>query len=348
MRRRMLSLGEARGNEPLVLAPAMDVPALRREFGWEVVDIREGTRCFDAVNYQTRVLGMSARLRDFVACTQLTRMHLSGLTDHALEQLVRQAIADGGMVVLRNGSGAKRETNPSVEQRKLVAEIERLARRLLTHEGRQYKLAAGGDLTGLARRDDFEVVRRDEARRVLAGLANQAGEGSSLLNLLRAASDNLTADWRPPFGSPDGLVLMRRARVRVGLAQGDDPLTPSQMKALIERETPELELDFDTDIDEDLELDFDTDVDEDLELECEASADGDVEPVVEDKERTSDDSDMDEGQGDDGEQPEEDDSDGDSEPEDTGDLASESDTEDSEAADDDDSGAVSDGDESVA
>jgi hypothetical protein len=114
------------------------------------------------------------------------------------------------------------------------------------------------------------------------------------------------------------------------------------MKALIEREMPDLELEFFTDVEEELELEFFTDVEEEFELEFDTSPNGDAVAADDEEEKTSDEADMEEGPGDDYQLPEENFSDSDSEPEDAEDLALEVDTEDESIALDSDADFVAD------
>jgi hypothetical protein len=65
------------------------------------------------------------------------------------------------------------------------------------------------------------VVRQDDARRVLDGLAKQSGAAGELAGLLGQASAKLTPDWRPPFTQPDGLILLRRSVV-LAATKADD------------------------------------------------------------------------------------------------------------------------------
>lgn len=88
------------------------------------------------------------------------------------------------------------------------------------------------DLAGTPNRDSYEVVSRDEARRVLDGLAQQTGAVGDLAGLLGQANAKLTPDWRPPI-QPDGLILLRRNVVQAATKPDDGPaVTPSQLRKL--------------------------------------------------------------------------------------------------------------------
>jgi hypothetical protein len=139
------------------------------------------------------------------------------------------------LVLLREGAGAGQgAARPTAEQRQLIAKIEAQTRNRLSYLGRQYKLVADVDLSKTPQRDSYEVVRREDALQVLDGLANQVGSGPDLPPLLAKAREKLTADWRPPF-SPDGLILLRRIKsLAAAKPDADAPITPSQMKALIQ------------------------------------------------------------------------------------------------------------------
>jgi len=112
----------------------------------------------------------------------------------------------------------------------------------MAYAGRQYKLVVDVELAGTPGRDSYEVVGRDEARRVLDGLAKQsapAGDlAGDLAGLLGQASAKLTPDWRPPL-QPDGLILLRRSVVHAAMKPNDGPaITPSQFRELLEKEKP--------------------------------------------------------------------------------------------------------------
>jgi hypothetical protein len=116
-------------------------------------------------------------------------------------------------------------------------------------------------------RNSYEVAGRDEALRVLDGLAKESGTQGDLAALLGEASLKLTTDWRPPF-RPDGLILLRRILVRAESVMNDEPaITPSQMRRLLES----VELGFYVDVEEEVELDFQLDLEEAVELEFAAS-----------------------------------------------------------------------------
>jgi hypothetical protein len=74
---------------------------------------------------------------------------------------------------------------------------------------------------------------------VLDGVAKESGAVGDLAKLLETAREKLTADWRPPFTQPDGLILVRRIVIRGATSPADGPaLTPSQMRAMLEKNTP--------------------------------------------------------------------------------------------------------------
>ena len=93
-------------------------------------------------------------------------------------------------------------------------------------------------------RNSYEVVGQADARRVLDGLAKQAGTSEDLATLLGQASAKLTADWRQPFTEPDGLILLRRIIERVVASRPDDgpAITPSQMRAMMKSDWIEIEV----------------------------------------------------------------------------------------------------------
>jgi LysM repeat protein/bifunctional DNA-binding transcriptional regulator/antitoxin component of YhaV-PrlF toxin-antitoxin module len=155
--------------------------------------------------------------------------------------LLRAWIGCGELVALgeREGGGGGRgrgqDEDASLEaQRRLVREIEALVRRGLGHAGRQYRLVPDGDLARLRDRDSYEVVRQDDAARVLDGVAGQGALGGGRLALLLAeAKSRLARDWRPPL-EPEGLVLLRKLIAPQAYEQEVSPaITPSQMKEML-------------------------------------------------------------------------------------------------------------------
>jgi hypothetical protein len=175
--------------------------------------------------------------RTFVFSARLTSFPLSLLDDAAILSLLGHAIKAGEVVALR---GSARTTgvsgNATAEQRRLIASIAAKVRGGINHQGRHYRLVADVDLVRVPSRDSYEVVKHDEAVHVLSGLAQQRGQRSDLAPLLAKASSQLAADWRPPF-SPDGLILLRKLPQVASVPYTSAPITPSQMKALLARDT---------------------------------------------------------------------------------------------------------------
>jgi hypothetical protein len=228
--RTTLSLGRIWDDNPLVLVPRAVALRLCREESRQEVSPGEALRHLDALDHLADL-----RIRAFVADAQLTQMPLCNVGSHDLMMLVRQAIQDRRLIALKKGDGLAQAKDDTFEQRKLVKAIEAQTRGRLSYAGRHFKLVADVDLRTLPDRERFEVVRLDEARGVLDGLAKQASTPSELAQLLRHARDKLTADWRPPFSEPDGLVLLRRVQTVAAASGSDEPaITPLQMKALME------------------------------------------------------------------------------------------------------------------
>jgi outer membrane protein OmpA-like peptidoglycan-associated protein len=176
------------------------------------------------------------QMRRFVAQAGLFAMDVRSLADGQLVEVVRAWIRRGDLVgVKRVGTGES--TDATVEQRQLVRQIETATRGRLNEAGRQYKVVPGSDLASVADRDSYQVVSRDDARRVLDALARVA-VGGALKVLLLEARDKLTPDWRPPL-SPSGLVLLRKSAAVRGASVGNDAaVTPSQLRAAMDAEKP--------------------------------------------------------------------------------------------------------------
>ncbi len=228
--RRVLRLDRLPGADAVVVVDLVTAARLRTEEHYEEVGSRMALFRLDALARLP-----SFKLREFVDATRLTRASVTELEDHEMIGLVKHGIHDGRLVVLKQGSGAGQATNKSFEQRRLVGEIDKLTRRRLRHAGRLYRLVADADLKQLSERERFEVVRRDDAREVLDALAREPGSQGELSRLFSRARETLSADWRPPFSQPDGLILVRRTVSLVPFAGDSSPITPAQLRALIER-----------------------------------------------------------------------------------------------------------------
>jgi hypothetical protein len=208
--------------DAMVLVPSMALTRLPRELG---LTVRDALWYFDAVQRWP-----SMEIRQFVVRAQLTGSPLDRLSDREVIKVVRQAIRDGRLIAVQEGSEAGETTDDTAEQRRLVMKIERLCP--LRHGGRQYKLVADADLAQTPGRNSYEVTRHDEAQRVLDALARQPGTEADLAALLGKAREKLTADWRPPQ-SPDGLVLLRKLpTIQAPGANVGPALTPSQIEQM--------------------------------------------------------------------------------------------------------------------
>ena len=175
-----------------------------------------------------------ANLRAFASQARLWSLPLCGLDDRKLLALLRAGIHSRDLILLREGAGVSSAGKDSTAAlRYLVRLVEARSRGHLAAGGRQYKLVADADLAKVPRRDDFEVVRHDDASHVLADIASEAGTPSDLAALLEQASAKLTRDWRPPL-FPDGLILLRKSSaVQAPVAHVEAPVTPSQLAQML-------------------------------------------------------------------------------------------------------------------
>jgi hypothetical protein len=222
-----------RQDDPVALVPAMKAYDLCRDEGYEKLPVREALWLFD-----TRNSMCAPDIRQFVSATHLTRLYLSETDDQELVEIVRHAIKDHSLIALRKGNPANQAPDETAQQRQLVRQIEKQTRGHMNFAGRQYTLVADVDLNRMPGRDSYEVVSHDDARRVLDGLA--VGAATDLAALLAKAREKLTPDW-PSNGQPDGLILLRRSIVLAAPRRNDEPaITPSQMKALMEKATLEI------------------------------------------------------------------------------------------------------------
>jgi hypothetical protein len=221
-----LSLTPSWSKEKSVLVRATDALRLCREVGHEELPSRSALGQLDGLRQQDMI-----RVRDFVCAARLTGFPLSCFEDGKVLKLLRSAITNRDLVVLREGANtASAAGRTTAEQRKLIATIEAKTRTKLNYSGRQYKLVADLDLAKVPERDSYEVVGREVAIRILFDLAKQSGQQTGLADLLDQACTQVSPDWRPPFSQPEGLVLLRRVPSVHAVAPDLAPaITPSQL-----------------------------------------------------------------------------------------------------------------------
>ena len=224
-----LALTPSWREDQLAVVCATDALRLCREGGFEALPRHQAGSFLGNLGRRE-----DGSVRAFISRARLSGAPLSGFEDGELLALLHDRVRSGELVVLRACElTADADGNTSAEQRKLVREIEAQTRGRLADAGRQYRLVVGDDLGKLSDRNSYEVVRQEDAVRVLDGVARQYGEGApGLPALLAQARTKLTRDWRPPL-SPDGLVLLRRIVVVSSQRPDVGPaMTPSAMKKL--------------------------------------------------------------------------------------------------------------------
>jgi hypothetical protein len=223
--------GQIVDEDGMVLVPSMEALKMGAPCG-EHVQMEPGRTLwlFDTLDSSRR-----SAIRYFVDDVTLSGFSLDRVNDDLLFEMVRSAILSGRLVGMRKDPNASKQApSATVQQQLLVRKIETSSRGRLNFAGRQYKLVVDVDLPGMPNRNSYEVASRDEARRVLDGVAKESGTPGDLATLLAEASAKLTPDWRPSF-DPDGIILMRRIIERVAPRRNDEPaITPSQMRALKE------------------------------------------------------------------------------------------------------------------
>jgi hypothetical protein len=178
-----------------------------------------------------------AKVRDFAVTTGMANPYSTRFTDDDVVDLLKCAIRQGDVVGVGKAGAGAGETDATLAQRRLVRELEARTRGKLSEGSRQFKLVAGADLAGMPDRNSYEVVRHDEAKRVLEGLAKESAGPAAILN---KACAQLSPDWRPPF-SPKGVVLLRRINApRAAVASQDPALTPSQIWGKAKKEKDDI------------------------------------------------------------------------------------------------------------
>jgi outer membrane protein OmpA-like peptidoglycan-associated protein len=173
--------------------------------------------------------------RHFVSNLRLNSFPLSQMDDDEVLELIRQALNNRRLVAIQKGAEQPAIPSVTVQLRRLVAQVEKATRDKLSYQGRQYKLVVDVELASTPGRDYYEVASQSEAR---AALDSMAKISPASADLIKQASDKLTKDWSPP-SQPDGLILLRRIPTQASTPKDTGPtITPSQMKALLEKERP--------------------------------------------------------------------------------------------------------------
>lgn len=218
-------------DDEVVLAPHVRALGMCVREGWREMDRRQAGWLFDRMDRWSR-----AGVRDFVSQAHLSSFPVSSLDDHQLRTLVRQCLADGRIVALRKGlGGAGQESDPATEQRHVVRTVEALTHGRLDRAGRRYRLVASPDLARVSGRNDYAVVPRSAAQRILDEFASSPSVAPGLAEMLGKARGMLSNDWRPPVG-PDGLILLRKEIRPTTVSVIDEPaITPSRMRTLMDR-----------------------------------------------------------------------------------------------------------------
>lgn len=213
----------ARDPRRIFLVPDVDALGLCRRAEFEIVPAWE-TVALAALDSD----GLAARLAQFVSDNSAVR----SLPHDQRVAWATQAIEHGTLVGVRRVWQGGAEGDGVADQRRLVGEIERAVRGPLSQGGRRYKLVAGADEGGIGDRNRYEVVRREDAVRVLRAIAAESHGPPNLRTLLGQAEARVSPDWRSPF-LPNGLVLLRRIAARAADSQPAAALTPSQMRAMM-------------------------------------------------------------------------------------------------------------------
>ena len=137
---------------------------------------------------------------------------------------------------LRKSDKAGKRVDATTEQRRLVRNIERQTRGHLNFSGRQYKLVVDVDVARVPGRNSYEVAGRDEALRVLDGLAKEAGVASDLGTLLAQASASSPLAPAAPARRADPLAPnCYRPRTGRGPRPCPDSVADAQSHADVDR-----------------------------------------------------------------------------------------------------------------
>ena len=221
----------------IVVVSDIDALRLRRHGEYEAVEPWEAIWQFERLSHS-----MAREINNFISRSWVFGSQSRWMRDDELAALVVRGIEWRTFVGLRRARARiATETDPTLDERSLARDIERQTRGRLSEGGRQYRLVAGADVAGMPDRNSYEVVRHDDARGVLAALAQESAGQEALARLFDKAIAKLSPDWRPPL-APKGLVLLRKiAAQRVAASSHEPAISPSQMRALMESSWIEIE-----------------------------------------------------------------------------------------------------------
>jgi len=215
--------------DKLILVAGNDGIGLCRGGGYQMLSAGEAVALLNGIGDRTW-----AELRLFLVRARLAPVPLASLHDHALRALLGSLVRTGQVALLREVEGTVGD-GATLEQRRIVREIERASRGKLVHAGRHYKVVVDRDLGRTPGRDDFAVVSHQDAQRILAEIAAESADNPRLASALNKAGSKLTRDWRAPL-EPDGLILLRRLPAAAAYNPDLGPaLTPSQLQQLLKK-----------------------------------------------------------------------------------------------------------------
>ena len=120
------------------------------------------------------------------------------------------------------------------EQRKVTRILAPVLRSVPIVAARKCILVPGIDLHRIPNRDGYHVVNHAEAKTLLRALADKTGMNAESRAAIGQAITLLSPDWRPPR-PPQGLVLLREVPRVAASAPPQEVVTPSQMRALMQK-----------------------------------------------------------------------------------------------------------------
>jgi len=121
-------------------------------------------------------------------------------------------------------------------ERDVVREFLQIARLAPVFPGRRCILVSRADYASVPGRENYQVVRHEEASLLFSAAAGAPTVAPSARLVLEKAAKLLAPNWRPPL-SPQGLVLLRELPRMVASQRPEAALTPSQIRTLREAET---------------------------------------------------------------------------------------------------------------
>jgi hypothetical protein len=150
---------------------------------------------------------------------------------------LERLVASGDVVAMRQPEARKLDQDRKRlrEEREVARDFVQVEKTTPISAGRRLLLVCGADYDALPNRDNYRVLGRAEATRLLSSAVAAPGVATQTRVVLEKALSLLAPDWRQPQ-LPHGLVLLREMPRQVASQKPLDVVTPSQIRAMLRAE----------------------------------------------------------------------------------------------------------------